>query len=174
MNLDQILGAVFSGATRRNPAKDGDKIAAGAMATLDLDAGYTIESLFHGVVHIMMLTRAQPNIIEALDSLDNLLLVAKAQVLESIHDAYHGRAEILLAEGATEAEAKLAAETVNQHSFVGAGLTGCIPAGERDQLLPINHDALLAAIAHYDSRINEIAQAMQEHEARKEAGQPAH
>lgn len=173
MNLDQILDAVFS-QPRHNPAKDGDQLAAGSLAVFNLDAGRAIEAHLHAAVQLLVLTRQNPSQREALDSLDNLLLVAKCQVLESIHDAYHGRMAQLAEDGTPESEARKIAEQVHRHTFVGATLVGCIPPHEQDTVQPNSHDELVANIEHYNRQIETLAQAMQEHEARKEAGQPAH
>lgn len=168
-NLDSILGAIF-GQPQRNAAKDGDGLAAGVLASHDLNAASAIEACLCAAVHIMILSRTQEDLIKSLDTMDIMLTMAKHDVIESIHNAGHGRAS-LLAEtkpDLTKEQVTDLVDRVHQTSCVGAMLVGCSAQGSEDIFLN-THDNIKRAEAEFRSRIETLAEAMKASQAAQEA-----
>lgn len=167
-NLDSILGAIF-GQPQRNPAKDGDGLAAGVLASHELNAASAIEACLCAAVHIMILSRTQDDLIQALDTLDIMLTMAKHDVIESIHGAGHGRASRLAETepDLTQEQVTALVDRVHLTSCVGAMLAGSSAEAET---IPINtHDNIKRAEAEFRSRIETLAEAMKASQAAQEA-----
>lgn len=167
-NLDSILGAIF-GQPQRNPAKDGDAVAAGVLAAQEFNAASAIEACLCAAVHIMVLSRTEEDLIKSLDTMDIMLTMAKHDIVESIHNAGHGRAS-LLAEtkpDLTQDQITALVDRVHQTSCVGAMLAG---ASTDPETIPHNtHDNLKRAEAEFRGRIETIAAAMKASKEAKEA-----
>lgn len=167
-NLDSILGAIF-GQPQRNPARDGDALAAGVLASQGFDAAAAIEACLCAAVHIMVLSRTEDDLVKALDTMDTMLLMAKHDIVESIHNAGHGRASMLAETkpDLTQEQITALVDKVHQTSCVGAMLAG---ASTETETIPLNtHANLKRAEAEFRSRIETLAEAMQASKAAQEA-----
>lgn len=167
-NLDSILGAIF-GQPQRNPAKDGDALAAGVLASHELNAASAIEACLCAAVHIMVLSRTEEDLIKSLDTMDIMLTMAKHDVIESIHNAGHGRAS-LLAEtkpDLTKEQVTAHVDRVHQTTCVGAMLAG---ASTDPETIPLNtHNNLKRAEAEFRGRLETLAAAMKDSKEAQEA-----
>lgn len=168
-NLDSILGAIF-GQPQRHPAKDGDGLAAGVLASHELNAASAIEACLCAAVHIMILSRTQEDLVQALDTMDIMLTMSKLDVIESIHNAGHGRAS-LLAEtkpDLTKEQVTDLVDRVHLTSCVGAMLCGASAQGPEDIFLN-THDNIKKAEAEFRGRIETLAAAMKDSKEAQEA-----